>query len=204
MQVPRASIVVENTVSAVLRATDGAHASIERTRVSARARAPRSLGHLDSILPPACLATLRSAMSDNDMPDAALDAAPPSDVEDYTSFAPLEVGQSKSLTGEDEGVVKKLLAEGEGYLQPEKGDEVFGACSESPSASATHSSRACARSALRGHAAGRHHVRQQPRARRAVQVHARHGCVAEAGGRCSRCPPALAPALAHPACWQGP
>ena len=134
-------------------------------------------------------------MSDNDMPDAALDAAP-SDVEDYTSFAPLEVGQSKSLTGEDEGVVKKLLAEGEGYLQPEKGDEVFGACSESPSASASGSSRACARSALRGHAAGRHHVRQQPRTRRAVQVHARHGCVAEAGGRCSRRPPALATALA--------
>jgi FKBP-type peptidyl-prolyl cis-trans isomerase len=43
------------------------------------------------------------------------------------SFAPLAVGESKSLTGSDDGVVKKLLVEGEGYLSPEKGDEVFGA-----------------------------------------------------------------------------
>jgi len=43
-------------------------------------------------------------------------------------FAPLETGQSRSLTGKDspDGVVKKLLVAGSGFKAPEKGDEVTG------------------------------------------------------------------------------
>ena len=44
------------------------------------------------------------------------------------SWAPLEVGQEKSLS-KDGGVVKKLLVRGEGWKTPDKGDEVSGACS---------------------------------------------------------------------------
>jgi hypothetical protein len=93
---------------------------------------------------------------------------------DADSWAPLEVGQEKDLT-KDGGVKKKLVHKGEGWKTPEAGDEVTGAslcpCCSPSCCSLTHS--ACVRSSLRGHLAGRHQVRQQPRPRRAVQVHAR-------------------------------
>ena len=40
---------------------------------------------------------------------------------------PLQVGEVKDLTPkQDGGVIKKLLAKGEGYLTPQKGDDVTG------------------------------------------------------------------------------
>jgi len=42
-------------------------------------------------------------------------------------YSPLEIGQEKDLSGGDGGVVKTLLAQGEGFKTPEKGDEVQGA-----------------------------------------------------------------------------
>jgi hypothetical protein len=110
---------------------------------------------------------------------------------DDASFAPLNVGEERDISpAKDGGVVKKLLVAGEGFKSPEKGDEVTGA-SRRGAAEACRSAferlparrrAACgpltrrARSALRGHAAGRHGVRQQPRARLAVRLPARRRC----------------------------
>jgi len=146
-------------------------------------------------------------------------------LDDMSNYDPLEVGQERDVSADkDGGVVKKLLVRGEGFKTPEKGDEVTGARAlrgaawllrvaarraaadkerASVSAGSALARRATARrsrapprrSALRRHAAGRERVRQQPRARPALRLQARHKC---AGGS----PPAPLPpprtALAPP------
>jgi hypothetical protein len=52
----------------------------------------------------------------------------PIDDEGMASFAPLNVGEERDVTeAKDGGVMKKMLAPGEGFKTPEKGDEVTGA-----------------------------------------------------------------------------
>jgi hypothetical protein len=50
-------------------------------------------------------------------------------IDDETmGYAPLGVGEERDVTAaKDGGVVKKMLAPGEGFKTPEKGDEVTGA-----------------------------------------------------------------------------
>ncbi len=52
----------------------------------------------------------------------------PIDGEGMAAFNPQGVGEDRDVTAaEDGGVVKKLLAEGQGFKTPDKGDEVTGA-----------------------------------------------------------------------------
>jgi len=131
-------------------------------------------------------------------------------LDDLSGYDPQDVGSDRDVSPDKAGgVIKRLLVRGEGFKSPEKGDEVTGAwrggmrwrirvkcgaparvgASEAASRhrawllgvfAARALTRQRRRSALRGHAAGRQRIRQQPRAQRPFRLHARHRCAAAA------------------------